>query len=94
MRRLGQVKRQMAKRFLLFLLFLFAVVIGSFHGATAQETETKIRVEVDMVQLNVAVMDRKGNYVTGLRPSDFEVSRMASRKRSPPSPRAMSRRDR
>ena len=26
-----------------------------------------------MVQLNVAVMDSKGNYVTGLRPSDFEV---------------------
>ena len=27
-----------------------------------------------MVQLNVAVMDRKGNYVTGLRPSDFVVT--------------------
>jgi VWFA-related protein len=26
-----------------------------------------------MVQLNVAVIDRKGNYVTGLRPSDFEI---------------------
>ncbi len=63
----------MAKRFLLFLLLIIAVVIGSFHRATAQETETKIRVEVDMVQLNVAVMDSKGNYVTGLRPSDFEV---------------------
>jgi Ca-activated chloride channel homolog len=63
----------MANRFLLFLLVLIAVVIGSFDRATAQETETKIRVEVDMVQLNVAVMDGKGNYVTGLRPSDFEV---------------------
>jgi VWFA-related protein len=31
------------------------------------------RVNVDMVQLNVAVIDRKGNYVTGLRPSDFEI---------------------
>ena len=64
----------MAKRFLLFLLLLIAVLIGSIHRATAQETETKIRVEVDMVQLNVAVMDGKGNYVTGLRPSDFEVT--------------------
>ena len=27
-----------------------------------------------MVQLNVAVMDSKGNYVTGLRPSDFVVT--------------------
>ena len=62
----------MAKGFL-FLLLLIAVVIGSFHRAAAQETETRIRVEVDMVQLNVAVMDSKGNYVTGLRPSDFQV---------------------
>src|SRR4051812_3463718 len=69
----GQVKRQMAKRFLLFLVLLIAVLIASFDRATAQEAETKIRVEVDMVQLNVAVMDSKGNYVTGLRPSDFEV---------------------
>src|ERR1700704_5639215 len=62
----------MAKKYL--LLLLIAVVIGSFPRATAQETETKIRVEVDMVQLNVAVMDSKGNYVTGLRPSDFVVT--------------------
>src|ERR1700704_616911 len=62
----------MAKKYL--LLLLIAVVIGSFPRATAQETETKIRVEVDMVQLNVAVMDSKGNYVTGLKPSDFEVT--------------------
>jgi len=34
---------------------------------------TVFRVNVDMVQLNVAVIDRKGNYVTGLRPSDFEI---------------------
>jgi VWFA-related protein len=73
MKSAGQVKRHMAKQFLLFLLLLIAVVIASFQEATAQETETKIRVEVDMVQLNVAVMDSKGNYVTGLRPSDFEV---------------------
>ncbi|MGH9679476.1 MAG: VWA domain-containing protein, partial [Candidatus Acidiferrales bacterium] len=33
-----------------------------------------IRVVVAMVQLNVAVTDSKGNYVMGLRPSDFIVS--------------------
>jgi Ca-activated chloride channel family protein len=33
-----------------------------------------IRVVVSMVQLNVAVTDEKGNYVTTLRPSDFELS--------------------
>ncbi len=32
-----------------------------------------IRVVVSMVQLNVAVTDEKGNYVTTLHPSDFEV---------------------
>ncbi len=26
-----------------------------------------------MVQLNVAVTDNKGNYVTGLRPENFEI---------------------
>src|SRR4029077_14582060 len=33
-----------------------------------------IRVVVSMVQLNVAVTDAKGNYVTTLRPSDFDIS--------------------
>lgn len=33
-----------------------------------------IRVVVSMVQLNVAVTDEKGNYVTNLRPSDFDLS--------------------
>ena len=72
----GQVNRLMAKRFLFFLLLVVVVLAGSINRAPAQETEseTKIRVEVDMVQLNVAVMDRKGNYVTGLRPSDFVVT--------------------
>jgi Ca-activated chloride channel homolog len=37
------------------------------------DNDTVFRVNVDMVQLNVAVIDRKGNYVTGLRPSDFEI---------------------
>ena len=49
-------------------------LLGLVHGVAAQEGETSIRVEVDMVQLNVAVMDSKGNYVTGLKPSDFEVT--------------------
>src|SRR5882724_10618231 len=64
----------MAKQFLLFLLLFAAALYGPINRATAQEAETKIRVEVDMVQLNVAVMDSKGNYVTGLRPSDFIVT--------------------
>src|ERR1700682_819156 len=64
----------MAKRYSLLLSVLFVVLLGSVSLAPAQEAETKIRVEVNMVQLNVAVMDDKGNYVTGLRPSDFIVT--------------------
>src|SRR5882724_1399779 len=64
----------MAKQFSLVLSLLFVVLLGSVSRAPAQEAETKIRVEVNMVQLNVAVMDGKGNYVTGLRPSDFIVT--------------------
>ncbi len=64
----------MANRFPLTILTLGAVLLGSTGQIPAQDTETKIRVEVNMVQLNVAVMDNKGNYVTGLRPSDFVVT--------------------
>ena len=32
-----------------------------------------VRVVVNMVQLNIAVTDKNGNYVTGLRPSDFAI---------------------
>jgi Ca-activated chloride channel family protein len=64
----------MAKRLLLDLLLLSGLLFGTALGVAAQEAETSIHVEVDMVQLNVAVMDSKGNYVTGLRPSDFVVT--------------------
>src|SRR5258708_22806000 len=64
----------MAKQFSLVLSVLFVVLLGCGGLEAAQEAETKIRVEVNMVQLNVAVMDGKGNYVTGLRPSDFIVT--------------------
>ena len=33
-----------------------------------------MRVNVVLVQLNVAVTDDKGNYVTGLRPEDFSIT--------------------
>jgi Ca-activated chloride channel homolog len=39
-----------------------------------KKEEPHIRVIVDLVQLNVAVTDNKGNYITGLRPQDFIVS--------------------
>jgi len=63
----------MAKNF--FLSLVLALTLFSGHGTwtLAQESEPNIRVIVDMVQLNVAVTDSKGNYITGLRPSDFSI---------------------
>jgi Ca-activated chloride channel family protein len=41
--------------------------------SVAQSDSSRLRVSVVLVQLNVAVTDRKGNYVTGLHPEDFEL---------------------
>jgi len=69
---------KMAKRYVLFLLAVPALLCGFALWMAAQETEQDnsavIRKVVDMVQLNVAVTDGKGNYITGLRPSDFAIS--------------------
>lgn len=45
---------------------------GSWQHPAAQD-QTHLRVNVVLVQLNVAVTDNKGNYVTGLRPEDFAI---------------------
>lgn len=39
----------------------------------SQNVGPSIHVNVDLVQLNVAVTDKAGNYVTGLKPRDFVV---------------------
>ena len=64
----------MAKRFFLCLVAMFMVLSGPVTRLTPRRAETSIHVDVNMVQLNVAVMDQKGNYITGLRPSDFVVT--------------------
>jgi VWFA-related protein len=67
----------MPKQHLMFALsLLLALLWGSGTPTTAQEGQTgsRLRVVVDLVQLNVAVTDSKGNYVTDLRPSDFIIT--------------------
>lgn len=64
----------MAKRHLIHCLLLASVVLGSHTSTGAQDDQASIRVNVNLVQLNVAVTDRKGEYVTGLRPQDFAVT--------------------
>jgi VWFA-related protein len=61
----------MLKRLLvLAALFSYASIL-----AIPQETQgPHIRVAIDLVQLNVAVTDNKGHYITGLRPEDFVVA--------------------
>lgn len=53
-------------------LYLYGV-----RDVIAQQTPVQvnphIHVAVDLVQLNVAVTDAKGNYVTGIQPGEFSV---------------------
>jgi len=83
----------MGKRYVLLFLILLVLLSGFTVWMSAQDREQNsnvIRVTVAMVQLNVAVTDSKGDYVTGLHPSDFVISEdTASRKPSPPLRRAM-----
>ncbi len=57
-----------------WILVCFSILGFGPANCVAQENESEIHVTVDMVQLNVAVTDRKGNYVTGLRPEDFIIT--------------------
>src|SRR5499425_2641621 len=79
MRRPTDEEEPMAKR-CLFILCICSAVFIIFRsrpvGAAAQQesVEPHIHVVVDMVQLNVAVTDKKGSYITGLKPEDFIVT--------------------
>src|ERR1700686_847387 len=66
-----------------FSLLTLVPILFSAPGTRmlAQENAPNIRVVVDMVQLNVAVTDNKGNYVTGLKPSDFVIVEDGIRKK-------------
>jgi len=50
------------------------LLLVSVPRGSGQENEPHIHVIVNMVQLNVAVTDNKGNYITGLRPQDFVIT--------------------
>jgi Ca-activated chloride channel family protein len=53
---------------------LFCLCLFSGYGGQVQSQEgPDLHVVVNMVQLNVAVTDKNGHYVTGLRPQDFVV---------------------
>jgi VWFA-related protein len=61
-------------RFIVLCSVLTLVSVTAVHNGLSQENRSEIHVIVNLVQLNVAVTDNKGNYVTGLRPEDFLVT--------------------
>lgn len=66
----------MKARFVICVGLCLGLLFDS-HGRmqpAAQEGRSRILVNVVLVQLSVAVTDRKGNYVTGLRPEDFAIA--------------------
>jgi len=57
-------------------MLLFGTLFGAAVGAPAQDggpDVTVFKVTVNMVQLDVAVTDKNGNYVTRLSPFDFVI---------------------
>jgi Ca-activated chloride channel homolog len=62
------------KKYFLCLCLLAVPFSGGGAGAAAQEDASRIRVSVVLVQLNIAVTDNKGNYISGLKPEDFAIS--------------------
>ncbi len=64
----------MRRSFLVVVLLCWAWLTGPAPSKAFQERQSPIfRIDVEMVLLNVAVTDRHGNYVTGLKPGDFQV---------------------
>jgi len=65
----------MCKRLVVALIVVVALSVVVRTAPVAQESgPPRINVTVDLVQLNVAVTDNKGKYVTGLHPEDFVIA--------------------
>jgi len=62
----------MARKLFPLILVPLILLLGDETRTTAQENPD-IHVVVNMVQLNVAVTDKNGNYITGLHPKDFVI---------------------
>ncbi len=59
---------------LVALVSVLVVTLAATFTTRAQDESSRIFVNVVLVQLNVAVTDRKGNYITGLKPENFLVT--------------------
>jgi hypothetical protein len=61
---------------LAFLLLL----TGAAH-AQAQEQEDVVKVKSNLVNIDVIVKDKKGKYISDLKPEDFTITEDARRRR-------------
>jgi len=70
------IRSVMSKRTIVCFAALSFVLFAQDNESrtAAQDDPMHLRVNVVLVQLNVAVTDDKGNYVTGLRPEDFSIT--------------------
>jgi VWFA-related protein len=59
---------------LLSVLLLSSVLFINGGREISAQDDSKILVNVVLVQLNVAVTDKKGNYISGLKPEDFVIT--------------------
>ncbi len=55
------------------LLFLLAALVVSASVVVAQDDDDVVRVNTDLIVLNVTVTDKAGQYVKGLKRSDFKL---------------------
>jgi VWFA-related protein len=62
------LKRRVSKTFAMLL----AVALGSPLPAQ-QQSEYTFRVQSELILVNVTVRDKNGNFVTGLKPTDFTI---------------------
>jgi len=66
--------RQTRSYTFLRILAVLLLLQATMPRPSAQDEASHFRVNVVLVQLNVAVTDKNGNYVTGLRPDDFVIT--------------------
>jgi VWFA-related protein len=67
----------MIARKYLFALLAPGIALGStawVAARAARQNPPDIRMSVEMVQLDVAVTDSRGKYITGLKPGEFSVA--------------------
>ena len=66
----------MTKRIVLAVVLCAGLICGArvWRAAPQNAPDTVFHVNVNMVQLDLAVTDKKGNYITGLSPWDFQIS--------------------